>query len=72
MASNSNISELQQNAKERLRIISGHLQKPANREQLRVSANECKAEAADRSLEKNRTIPKRSTVCEQRVASLEP
>ncbi|KAK6485045.1 alkyldihydroxyacetonephosphate synthase [Huso huso] len=59
MASNSNISELQQNAKERLRIISGHLQKPANREQLRVSANECKAEAADRSLEKNRTIPKR-------------
>ncbi|RXM28432.1 Alkyldihydroxyacetonephosphate synthase, peroxisomal [Acipenser ruthenus] len=59
MASSSNISELQQNAKERLRIISGHLQKPANREQLRVSANECKAEAADRSLEKTGTIPKR-------------
>ncbi|XP_041119372.1 alkyldihydroxyacetonephosphate synthase, peroxisomal-like [Polyodon spathula] len=59
MASGSNISELQQNAKERLRIISGHLQKPANREQLRVSANECKAEAADRGLEKIRTVPKR-------------
>ncbi|KAK6483158.1 alkyldihydroxyacetonephosphate synthase [Huso huso] len=59
MASSSNISELQQIAKERLRIISGHLQKPANREQLRVSANECKAEAADRSLEKTGTIPKR-------------
>ncbi|KAK1166167.1 hypothetical protein AOXY_G12718 [Acipenser oxyrinchus oxyrinchus] len=59
MASSSNISELQQNAKERLRIISGHLQKPANREQLCVSANECKAEAADRSLGKTGTIPKR-------------
>ncbi|KAK1165644.1 hypothetical protein AOXY_G14228 [Acipenser oxyrinchus oxyrinchus] len=59
MASDSNISELQQNAKERLKVISGHLQKPANREQLRVSANDCKAEAADQSLEKNRAIPKR-------------
>ncbi|XP_041117727.1 alkyldihydroxyacetonephosphate synthase, peroxisomal-like [Polyodon spathula] len=59
MASGSDISELQQNAKERLRIISGHLQKPTNKEQFLVSANECKAEAGDWSLGKTGTIPKR-------------
>ncbi|MBN3278751.1 ADAS protein, partial [Polyodon spathula] len=59
MASSSDISELQQNAKERLRIISGHLQKPTNKEQFLVSANECKAEAGDWSLGKTGTIPKR-------------
>ncbi|GAA6108085.1 alkyldihydroxyacetonephosphate synthase, peroxisomal [Tachysurus ichikawai] len=59
MASNTDISERQRSARQRLRIIAGHLQQSEGNEHTVLSAQDCKAETPRSSADKVTAVPKR-------------
>ncbi|XP_053483040.1 alkyldihydroxyacetonephosphate synthase, peroxisomal [Ictalurus furcatus] len=59
MASNTDLSERQRSARQRLRIIAGHLQKSEGNEHTALSAQECKAETPRSNAAKVTAVPKR-------------
>ncbi|KAM9486490.1 alkyldihydroxyacetonephosphate synthase, peroxisomal [Clarias gariepinus] len=59
MASNTDISERQRSARQRLRIIAGHLQKGEGNGHMALSTQECKAETPRSNAAKVTAVPKR-------------